>query len=100
MEALEFLKEYNRMCVANKDCQGCPLKEDTCCSLSAELSEEQITIIVDKTEQWSKEHPIITNARKFKEVFGGEAIYAISSPNVQALKDWLDAPYKEPERDR
>jgi len=41
--------------------------------------------------------PQKTNAQKFKEVFGGEAIYAISSPNVQALKDWLDAPYKEPD---
>lgn len=40
--------------------------------------------------------PYVTNAQKFKEVFGDKAIYAISSPNVQALKDWLDEPYKEP----
>ena len=34
----------------------CPLKGTTC-SLGSELSEEQMTIIVEKTEQWSKEHP-------------------------------------------
>ena len=66
MEALEFLKEYNRMCEVNKDCYGCPLKGTTC-SIGDELSEEQMINIVDKTEQWSKEHPTITNARKFKE---------------------------------
>ena len=95
MEAIEFLKEYNRMCTGHNDCNGCPLV-GTACAGCYELSEEQMINIVYKTEQWSKEHPIITNARKFKEVFGDEAIYAISSPNVQALKDWLDEPYKEP----
>ena len=94
MEAIEFLKEYNRMCVVNKDCQGCPLKGTTCSLYDA--PEEQMINIVDKTEQWSKEHPVITNAQKFEEVFGNEAIYAISSPNVQALKEWLDETYKEP----
>lgn len=96
MKAFEFLKEYNRMCETNKDCQGCPLKGTTC-SIGTELSEEEMINIVDKTEQWSKEHPIMTNVQKLKEVFGEKAIYAISSQNVQALKDWLDEPYKEPD---
>ena len=98
MEAIEFLREYNRMCAVNKDCHGCPLKGSTC-SLNAELSEKQLANIVGKTEQWSKEHPVITNEMKLKSVFGGKAIYAISSPNVQALKEWLDEPYNEQEHD-
>ena len=69
MDAIEFLKEYARMCAVNKDCYGCPLK-GTDCSLNREFSEEQMINIVDKTEQWSKEHPVMTNAQKFKEVFG------------------------------
>lgn len=93
MEAIEFLKEYNRMCTECWDCSGCPLK-GTECSIGCELSEEEMINIVNKTEQWSKEHPNITNAQKLKEVFGDRAIYAISSPNVQALKNWLDEPYK------
>ena len=95
MEALEFLKEYNRMCAECRDCSGCPLK-GTECSIGSKLSEEEMINIVDKTEQWSKEHPLVTNKMKIREVFGDEAIYAISSQNVQAIKDWLDEPYKEP----
>lgn len=94
MEALKFLKEYARMCNYSATCYGCPL-EGTTCTIDADLSKEQMIDIIDKTEQWSKEHPIITNAQKFKEIFGNEAIYAISSPNMQAFKDWLDEPYKE-----
>jgi len=93
MDALEFLKEYNRMCVVNKDCHGCPLKGTTC-SLGSELSEEQMTIIVEKTEQWSKEHPIITNARKFEEVFGLPA-HCMIDQDAQ----WWDEPYKESEHE-
>ena len=104
MEALEFLREYNRMCVVNKDCHGCPLKGTTC-SLGAELSETQMAIIVDKTEQWSKEHPIITNAQKFEEVFGQKHSFSlmfgrfrdISPEPIFLESDWWNEPYKEPE---
>ena len=99
MEALEFLKAYNRMCIMYKSCRGCPLEMDRCAGCGDEFSEKQIINIIDKTEQWSKDHPLVTNKMKIREVFGDKAIYAISSPNVQALKDWLDEPYKEPEHD-
>lgn len=105
MEAIEFLKEYNRMCVECRNCSGCPLK-GTECSIGSGLSEEEMINIVDKTEQWSKEHPAITNARKFEEVFGflpdGDVIfskdYFINAVKGPVLK-W-DEPYKEPEHDR
>ena len=70
MEALEFLKEYNRMCTMYKSCRRCPLEMDKCAGCGDEFSEKQIINIIEKTEQWSKEHPIITNAHKFEEVFG------------------------------
>lgn len=100
MEAFEFLKNYCRMCVEHKECSGCPLNGTTC-AICSDLSKEQMINIVETTEQWSKEHPIpiVTNAQKLKEMFGNKAIYAISSPNVQALKDWLDEPYKEPKNE-
>ena len=94
MEAIKFLKEYRRMCKSHTACIGCPL-ENTGCNIP-DSTEERLQEIIRVTEQWNKERPIITNAQKLKEVFGGEAIYAISSQNVQALKDWLDEPYKEP----
>ena len=99
MEAIEFLKEYARMCNKCKACFGCPLKGTTC-SIGEDLSEEQMINIVDKTEQWSIEHPAITNARKFEEVFGflpdGDVIfskdYFVNAVKGPVLK-W-DGPYE------
>jgi len=104
MEALEFLKEYNRMCTMYKSCRGCPLEMDNCAGCGDEFSEKQIINIIDKTEQWSKEHPIITNARKFKEVFGfmpaGCQKFYFVEPNGAYSKtiNWQE-PYKEPEHE-
>ena len=89
MEAIEFLKEAQRMCKKHH-CVECPVGK------YINYSEYKLEEIVSDVEQWSKEHPLVTNKMRIREVFGDEAIYAISSPNVQALKDWLDEPYKEP----
>ena len=100
MEAIELLKTLKRICSKYK-CSDCPVVARSCICIKniSITSDETLNSIIENVEQWSKEHPIITNAQKFKEVFGDEAIYAISSPNVQALKDWLDEPYKEAEHD-
>ena len=97
MEALDY-KEAQRMCKSYPDCKGCPLIKSACGLIRCigGYSDADIQCAIKVVEQWSKEHPIKTNAQKFKEVFGDKAIYAISSPNVQALKNWLDEPYKEP----
>ena len=107
MESLEFWKEYTRMCTECKDCYGCPLAAATCAG-SLELSEKQIINLIEKTEQWSKEHPIITNAMKFKEVFGEIKIKDLIhiDCNCTSIIDdltieingtnWWDEPYKEP----
>lgn len=44
-------------------CDDCPLYKKACGSLYAY---EALEII----ENWAKEHPIVTNADKFKEMFG------------------------------
>lgn len=99
MEALEFLKEYKRMCTEYEDCNGCPLA-DTGCAGCIDSSEKQLINIVDKTEQWSKEHPIITNAQKFEEVFGFHPADFKTLFNFNKSYDgkeliWWDDPYKE-----
>jgi len=99
MEAIEFLKEYKRMCTECKSCLECPLAGTTC-SIDSELSERQMINIIDATERWNKEHQIITNAQKFKEVFGflpdGDVIfskdYFINAVKGPVLK-W-DEPYE------
>lgn len=52
------------------NCGVCPL-QDCCCGTNGNISfnsEKTIEIVT----QWAKEHPIVTRADKFKEVFGVE----------------------------
>ena len=96
MEALEFLKEYNRMCTMYKGCRGCPLEMDRCVGCDVdEFSEKQIINIIDKTKQWSKEHPLVTNEMKFRELFGDNAANSILALHPSDIKRWLAEPYKE-----
>ena len=55
MDALEFIKERNRMCESfdnDVDCSNCPANRNDCCN-SFEWKEEFIAIV----EKWSAEHP-------------------------------------------
>ena len=74
-EFIEVMKQRDRMCKSNGcNCFGCGLAlknngkelrcDDFCCSYPQEAEK----IIMD----WAKEHPVMTNADKFKEVFGIE----------------------------
>lgn len=98
MEAFDFLKEAQRMCKSYPYCEGCPLKNFACGLVRCleKHTDADMRCVTKVVEQWSKEHHIITNRMKIREVFGDEAMYTISSPNMQALIDWLDEPYKEP----
>lgn len=79
MDALEYLKVRSRM--TNKcemDCDKCLLGRNsrgvTCSGLEIDYPNEAIQII----EEWEKEHPIISNVDKYKEViketFGDDLI--------------------------
>jgi len=96
MEALDFLKEAQRMCESYPDCKGCPLINFACGFIRCieRFSDADIQCQIKVVEQWSKEHPIITNARKFEEVFGLPA-HCMIDQDAQ----WWDEPYKEPEHE-
>lgn len=92
MEALKWLQEYKRMC--ENGCDVCPMfiennKHNVACSYLLKKCPEDTYKIV---EQWSKEHPIITNARKFEEVFGLSG-HRLIHPGAQ----WWNELYKKPE---
>lgn len=108
MKAIEFLEEYRRMCNSYIDhfmCEGCPLKGKQCLGTGVRFkTDSEYLTIISTVEQWSKEHPIITNACKFKEVFGflpeGCQTFYFVKPNGSYSKtiNWQDQ-YKEPEYD-
>ena len=53
MEALEFLRNYDRMCSTIDKCSECPAVNMKCCEL---YTDEQAKL-VDIVEKWAKEHP-------------------------------------------
>ena len=95
MDAIEFLKEKDRMCKAyNKNnCEGCPFEENeqgihhTLCAFKLDMLEPDEYVLT--VQDWSENHPVLTNRMKLKEVFG------INSPLLIADSFW-DLPYKEP----
>ena len=69
MDAIEFLKERNRMCKSNVSCYGCPahdLRSSNSCKFAMEnwLSPEQQIQIV---EEWFAAHPLKTRQSVFME---------------------------------
>lgn len=69
MDAIEFIKERNRMCAYYPDeCAGCPAKrEDVMCY--GDPLDYQTVNIVGIVEQWSKEHPRKTILQDFLEKY-------------------------------
>mgnify|MGYP003289544036 CR=1 FL=1 len=67
MDAVKFLKEYDRMCgLYNEErCAGCPLQNDIC----AFYPFDELDNIVQVVEKWSAEHPIKTRLMDFLEKF-------------------------------
>lgn len=106
MEFHEFIKNLNKMCSRVGDCDGCPLPSSVGeCRLWCFNNPEKAGQIV---EQWTKEHPIVTNADKFKEVFGKPiGSYGAPCPNGLTIYEngtmsnieWLEQEYKEPTLD-
>lgn len=68
MDAVEFIKEYYRICEAHEDCVDCPfIKEeiDIPCDLISKNAEKIVSIV----KQWAKEHPRKTMIQDFFEKF-------------------------------
>ena len=82
MEVFDCLKEAQRMCKSYPDCKGCPLINSPCGFIRCleGRSDAEMRCEIKVVEQWSKEHQIITNAQKLKEVFGflpdGDVIFS------------------------
>lgn len=72
MDAIEFVKERNRMCstYTPKRCEGCPAdnygKEGTACIMVDKIDAERLVPIV---EEWSAAHPRKTRQSVFLEQY-------------------------------
>ena len=67
MDAIEFLKQFNRMCKAYNDggCEECPAYRYRCGEEFYEQEEDGVSIV----EQWAKEHPVKTRQSELLKLF-------------------------------
>lgn len=98
MDAVEFIKQKNRMCERYypNDCKGCPLQPApeyggyASCDQFVEEDPEEVVLNV---EEWAKKNPIVTNAMKFEEIFGTLTPVA---KLINSTPVWWDKEYEEP----
>ena len=64
MDAVEYVKQRNRMCDYYVNCGDCPaVQYEECSSLNG------IPKMVSIVEQWAKEHPVKTRQSEFLKLF-------------------------------
>ena len=59
MDAIKFVKEYNRMCKTYHYCDGCSLAEKGCLTRTPSNNIHFLIGIVKTVEKWSKKYPDI-----------------------------------------
>lgn len=72
MDAVEFLKERNRMCKSYDYCEECPIKnmfENSSLNSCDSWVRYHAELAVDIVEKWSVEHPAKTRQSKLLEMF-------------------------------
>lgn len=69
MDAVEFLKEYKRMC-GQIACESCPLHSNSGCDLLIGVPESlDLRECVEAVEQWAKDHTAKTRQSEFLKMF-------------------------------
>lgn len=81
MDALEFLKEVQRICVKHKESCKTFLAY-TVCNGKLGKTDEELEEVVKNIEQWSKEHPKKTYKDVFLKVFPSAKLDDGGTPNA------------------
>lgn len=91
-EFQKIAKASKRMCNFYEVCEECPINKirgNAICMTWIMLNPEEAERIIMK---WSAEHPIMTNAKKFEQVFGFSFYYRFGGSDVDTA--WLAEEYK------
>lgn len=77
MDAVEFLKQFNRMCKTYNDdgCTKCPAYKYRCGEEFDAQEEDGVSIV----EQWAKEHPVKTRQSELLKLF----------PETEMIDDYI-----------
>ena len=95
-EFKKIAKASKRMCDFYKACEECPINKirgNAICMSWIMLNPEETEPII---MQWASEHPIMTNRKKFEEVFGFDLLKRIVISEHD--KEWFDSEYNNEEQ--
>ena len=77
MDAVKFLKELHRMCLATDGCRTCAIRHaGSYCPSYLPKIEETVAIV----EKWSAEHPVKTRLMDFLEKFPNASLGSSGTP--------------------
>ena len=72
MNAVEFLRDFRRMCSSYGDtCSGCEFQSAECAPTEEDCDHEKLVRVV---EEWAKEHPVKTRLSEFKKLFPNASV--------------------------
>ena len=90
MDAVEYVKQRDRMCDYYVNCGDCPaVKYEECSSLSG------IPKMVPIVEQWAKEHPVKTRQSEFLKQWPDAEISDDGLPSVAPCQLYKDMEEKD-----
>lgn len=96
MDAVDYIKNHEKMCGACNECRGCPIRDacgpEECYHWAVQNAEEAVRIVGEWIEAQR-----VSNLRKFIQVFGRypDPIMQID-PFYRGLPDeWWQAEYEE-----
>lgn len=91
MDAVEFIRERNRMCKHFRGCAGCPADGMICSTIWGMNDTERLVQVV---EEWAKEHPHKTRQSEFLERWPGaiveDGVLILCPKVVMGRKEWME----------
>lgn len=78
MDAVEFLRDFRRMCSSYRPtCDGCKLRGGYCA-----LDDCDHQKMIRAVEEWAKEHPAKTRLSEFKKLFPNASVQEEGCPGL------------------
>lgn len=83
MDAVEFLRDFRRMCLSYDNCTGCELRGAECSPMEEDCDHEKVIRVV---EEWAKEHPVKTRLSEFLKLFPNASVTQIDGCPASCIK--------------
>lgn len=84
MDAIEFLRDFRRMCRSyGNTCDYCKLDGGGCSFSDCDCNQEEVVRIV---EEWAKEHPVKTRLSELLKLFPNASVAQIDGCPASCIK--------------